>query len=219
MVLRGCPSTVAARLVAAAVAGAILLAACGSPSYQYVKSTADQTFVRVPRGWQLFDEDELLDSSVVSAERRKEFKQVSWSVGFDARPEPAADTILSPSQFPTGLVQVRTLSPLQRDSFSLAQLRSLLLPYDPLSPEAQQDGQVEVLSAREVQRRGGLHGSELLLNLTTPQGEVVKWRQVALVDAKVSKVHVLAVSCDVACYDRNESVIDGIVQSWKVEDR
>ncbi len=208
-----------ARAALFALVGAIALAACGAPDYQYVKNSSDRTFVRVPQQWQLFDEDELLDSSNDSPEQREQFKQLSWSVGFDARPEPAADSILAPSAFPTGLVQVRTLLPAQRDSFSLADLRSLLLPYDPLGDEAQQAGQVEVLAARNVEQRGGFHGSELLLNLKTPGGDVVKWRQVALLDSNVEKVHLLVVSCDVKCYDQNESVIDGIVESWKVEDR
>jgi len=202
--------------LAAVVAGG---AACGAPSYQYVKSSSDRTYVRVPQDWKLFDEDELLDSSTQSPEQVSQFKAISWSVGFDARPRPAADSILAPSSFPTGLVQVRTLLPSQRDSFSLADLRSVLLPYDPLGDEASQGGQVEVLAARNLERSGGFHGSELLLNLTTPEGEVVKWRQVALLDANVEKVHLLVITCELGCYDRNESTIDKIVESWKVEDR
>lgn len=195
------------------------LGACGAPKYQYLKSSSDRTFVRVPRAWELFDEDELLSASTRSPEQREEFKQLSWSVAFDARPDPAPDTILAPSSFPTGLVQVWRLSPAERDTFSLADLRSLLLPYDPLGTEAKNAGQVEVLTARNVERPGGFHGSELLLNLTTPEGEVVKWRQVALLDSRVEKVHLLVVSCDLGCYEEQESVIDGIVESWKVEDR
>lgn len=198
---------------------AVLSAACGTPDYQYVKSSSDRTFVRVPEGWQLFDEDELLSSSNESPEAKENFKNLSWSVGFDSRPEPAAATLLEASPFPTGLVQVRTLLPSQRDGFSLADLRSLLLPYDPLGDEAQEGGQVEVLWARAAEQKGGFHGSELLLNLKTPEGELVKWRQVALLDSRVQKVHLLVISCDVKCYDEHESVIDGIVQSWKVEDR
>lgn len=197
----------------------MVLAGCGGPDYQYVKSSSDRTFVRVPSGWALYDEDELLSFSTDSPEQQEQFKRLSWSVGFDARPEPAADSILAPSRFPTGLVQVRTLLPSQRDSFSLADLRSLLLPYDPLGDEAQEAGQVEVLTARNVDHGDGYHGSELLLNLSTPEGEIVKWRQVALLDSNVEKVHLLVISCDVECYDEHEPVIDGIVESWKVEDR
>ena len=201
--------------LALVAAGAVALAACGSPRYHYVKSTSDNTFMRVPRDWTIYDEDQLLQSSEESPESKEQFKQLSWSVAFDASPKPSLDHILTVSDHPTGLAQVRRLLPGQRDTFSLSDLRSVLLRFDPLSNEAQLEGEVEVLESRDVQR-GGLNGSELLLNLKTEDGALVKWRQIALIDSAVSKVHVLAVSCDAECYEANESVIDSIIDSWKV---
>lgn len=203
-------------MLALVAACGLALVGCGSPRYHYVKSTSDRTFVRVPSDWTLFDEDDLLAASDESTESKEQFKELTWSVAFDASPRPSLDHILTVSDHPTGLVQVRTLLPAQRDAFSLADLRSLLLRFDPLSEEAQLNGEVEVLDTREVEQ-DGLHGSELLLNLKTPEGDLVKWRQVALVDAAVSKVHVLAVSCDEECYTANEKVIDTVVDSWKVK--
>lgn len=197
------------------MACAVLLAACGSSEYHYVKSTSDRTFMRVPAKWTLYDEDALLESSDESPESKEQFKELTWSVAFDASPEPSLDHILTVSDHPTGLVQVRTLLPAQRDAFSLSDLRSLLLRFDPLSEEAQMNGEVEVLETKEVEQ-DGMHGSELLLNLKTPEGDLVKWRQIALIDSAVSKVHVLAVSCDEECYAANEKVIDTIIDSWKV---
>ena len=201
--------------LALVAAGAVALAACGSPRYHYVKSTSDNTFMRVPRDWTIYDEDQLLQSSEESPESKEQFKQLSWSVAFDASPKPSLDHILTVSDHPTGLAQVRRLLPGQRDTFSLSDLRSVLLRFDPLSNEAQLEGEVEVLESRDVQR-GGLNGSELLLNLKTEDGALVKWRQIALIDSAVSKVHVLALSCDAECYEANESVIESIIDSWKV---
>ena len=198
---------------------ALAIAACGGPKYHYVKSSSDQTFVRLPQEWTLYDEDELLKVSDESPEAKAQFKQLSWSVAFDAAPKPSLDHVLSDAGHPTGLLQVRTLLPEQRDTFSLADLRTLLLPFDPLAEEAQAAGEVEVLEVREVRRSGGLHGTDLLLNLKTDSGERVKWRQVALVDGAVRKVHVLAISCDAGCYAANEKVIDEVVSSWKVKER
>jgi len=195
------------------------LAACGAPDYRYVKSTKDRTFVRLPADWQVFDEDQLLENSTESAEAKEQFKQLTWSVAFDAAPKPSPENVLSVSSHPSGLVQVRTLSPAQRDAFSLADLRSLLLQFDPLAENSDEASQVEVLASNDVERPGGLHGSEMLLNIQTPGGDVVKWRQIALIDSSVERVHVLAVSCDAECYDKNESVIDRVVESWKVKER
>lgn len=198
---------------------AIALVACGGPRYHYVKSTSDHTFMRLPSKWTLYDEDQLLKASGDSAEAKQQFKQLTWSVAFDASPRPSLDHILTQAGHPSGLVQVRRLLPSQRDTFSLADLRSQLLPFDPLSDEAQTNGDVEVLRSTEVKRSGGLHGSELLLNIKTPTGDLLKWRQIALTDAGVSRVHLLAISCDATCYAANEGVIDKIVASWKVKER
>ncbi len=212
------PRRVAISALAVVAASCTALSACGGTQYHYVKSTSDRTFVRVPSKWTLFNEDDLLKASDDSVETKTLFKKLTWSVAFDAAPKPSLEHLLTPSAHPTGLVQVRTLLPTQRDTFSLADLRSLLLSYDPLSDEAQANGEVEVLDATEVRRGGGLHGSELLLNVKTEAGEIVKWHQIALTDASISKVHVLAIGCNEDCYSANEGVIDKIVDSWKVKE-
>lgn len=201
---------------AAALAVALVGGACGGPQYHYVKSTSDRTFVRLPSDWTLYDEDALLESSDESPESKEQFKELSWSVAFDASPKPSLDHILTVSDHPTGLVQVRRLLPGQRDTFSLSDLRAVLLRFDPLSNEAQDD--VEVLESKDI-TRGNLNGSEVLLNLKTGDGDVVKWRQVALVDAALTRVHVLAISCDDECYNANEGAIDAVIDSWKVTER
>ena len=201
-----------------AAAGTLMAgASCGSPKYHYVKSSADRTYVRVPHDWALFDEDQLVTTPEESPEAKEQFKRLTWSVAFDAAPRPDPDHILSVSDHPTGLVQVRTLLPEQRDRVSLADLRSVLLNFDPLGQE--QEDAVEVLDAKDIEQPGGLHGNELLLNIKTPDGKLVKWRQVALVDSGMRKFHVLAIRCDADCYGANEKVIDQIVSSWKVKER
>ncbi len=198
---------------------AVALAACGAPKYHYVKSSADNTFVRVPQDWKLFDEDQLLAISEESPEAKAQFKALTWSVAFDASPKPSIDHLLTDAGHPAGLVQVRRLPPRQRDTFSLAELRSLYLGFDPLAGDMGDSGDVEVLQAKEVTRPGGFHGSELLLNLRTESGKLMKWRQVALMDSQARKVHVLVVSCNIECYEAHEEEIDKVVESLKVKER
>ena len=209
---------VSRRAVVLAIAAGLVLASCGGSQYRYVKNTSQGTYFRVPEGWKLFDEDQILTNSEDSKEAKASFKELSWSVGFDASPQPSVTNVLSAASHPTGVVQVRTLTPAQRDTFSQSSLRSLLLPFDPLSEEAAQTGDVEVLGSREVDQ-DGLHGSEFLLNLKTKEGGMIKWRQIALVDSRVSAAHVLAITCDVECYEANEGEIEKIVASWKVKER
>lgn len=204
----------AAAMSLVGAAGLLSAAACGGPKYHYVKSSAERTYVRVPHDWTLFHEDELVGGLDESDEAKRQYKRLTWSVAFDAAPRPSLDHILSVTDHPTGLVQVRTLLPEERDRFSLSTLRSVLLEFDPL----EQQSDVEVVASRDVERPGGLHGNELLLNVRTPVGKLLKWRQIALVDAAVRKVHVLAISCDADCYADNESVIEDVMSSWKVKE-
>lgn len=217
--LSGPGASRAASATGVAVLAAILvLGACGSPEYRYVKSSSQRTFFRVPQEWKLYDEDQILENSEDSEEAKASFKEASWSVGFDASPRPSVKNVLSAARHPTGIVQVRDLTPAERDTFSQASLRSLLLPFDPLSPEAVETGDVEVLGTREV-HQDGLHGSEFLLNVRTKEGGMIKWRQIALVDSRVRRAHVLAITCDLDCYQKNEGVIEKVVASWTVKER
>ncbi|PLS75122.1 MAG: hypothetical protein CYG61_08980 [Actinobacteria bacterium] len=208
----------ASSTAAAVLAATLVLAACGASEYRYVKSSSQRTFFRVPHEWKLYDEDQILQNSEDSEEAKSSFKQASWSVGFDASPRPSVRNVLSAAGHPTGLVQVRDLTPAERDTFSQSSLRSLLLPFDPLSAEAVETSGVEVLGSREVDQ-DGLHGNEFLVNLKTREGGTVKWRQIALVDSRVSRAHVLAITCSIDCYEKNEGVIEKVVGSWTVKER
>lgn len=211
-------SRAASSAAAAALTTALVFAACGGPEYRYVKNSSQHTFFRVPHEWKVFDEDQILQNTDDSEEAKSNFKQASWSVGFDASPKPSVKNVLTAADHPTGLVQVRNLTPAEHDTFSQSSLRSLLLSFDPLSAEAAQTGDVEVLGTREVDQ-GGLHGSEFLLTLRTKEGGMIKWRQVALVDGRVRRAHVLAITCTLDCYNKNEGVIEKIMSSWKVRER
>lgn len=210
-------SRAASSTAVTAVALTLVLAACGAPEYRYVKSSSQRTFFRVPHQWKVFDEDQILENSDDSEEAKSSFKESSWSVGFDASPKPSVKNVLTASRHPTGIAQVRTLTPAERDTFSQSSLRSLLLPFDPLSEEAAQTGDVEVVGTREVDREG-MHGSEFLLNLKTKEGGLIKWRQIAVVDRRVTRAHVLAITCDLDCYEKHEGAIEKVVSSWTVKD-
>ncbi|HUR18280.1 MAG TPA: hypothetical protein VMZ51_05000 [Acidimicrobiales bacterium] len=195
----------------------LVLASCATSDYRYVKNSSQRTFFRVPHDWKIFDEDQVLQNSDDSEEAKASFKRSSWSVGFDASPRPSVRHVLSAASHPTGLVQVRTLTESERDTFSQASLRALLLPFDPLSSEAADTGDVEVLGSREV-HQDNLHGNELLVNLRTKEGGMIKWRQIALVDSRVSRAHVLAITCNLDCYDEHEDVIEKVISSWTVKE-
>ena len=75
------------------LAGALLLAACGSSGFNYVKSSEDRTFFKVPDDWELYDNDALLDAakSDLSEEELEQVRQTQWAAVFDGHPSPASD--------------------------------------------------------------------------------------------------------------------------------
>lgn len=201
-----------------AMVAVLALTSCGGSEYRYVKNSSIGTFFKVPNDWKIFDEDQVLQTSEGSEEAKASFKELSWSVGFDASPKPSVKNVLGLSTHPNGLVRVRTLTPGERDTFSQSSLRALLLEFDPLSEEAADAGGVEVVGSREVDQ-GDFHGTEFLLNLKTIEGGVLKWRQIGLVDSKLKRAHVLAITCTADCYEKNEGVIEKVISSWTVKER
>ena len=66
----------AAALVVAAVAvGSV---ACGSPRYHYVKSSSERTYVKVPRAWALFDEDQIAATFNEYREAKALYNRLNW---------------------------------------------------------------------------------------------------------------------------------------------
>jgi hypothetical protein len=198
------------------LAGALLLAACGSSGFHYVKSSEDRTFFKVPEEWKLYDNDTLLDaaSSDLSDEELEQVRQTQWAAVFDGHPTPALAHIANKApKHPVGRALVQDLTPESADGVSLMSLRNLFYDVD-----AKLEKQTaEVISYEPVERDGGFHGSHLVVRLATQRGDVVV-NQIALLDQGTTKVYALAVACSVKCYDDNKSKIEQILDSWTVEE-
>ena len=209
----------ATRLVAAATSAALtaaLLAACSS-GYRYVKSSSARTYFKVPSAWKLYNEDTIFraQSKDVSPEQAAASKSSQWIVAFDGAPRPLLAHVLSErSSSPMGFARVRTLSPDERDTFSLASLRNEVNALDDMSAT----GDVEPLLSKEITRPGGLHGTRLIDNVRQ-NGVWVTFDQTALVDSGTHTLYLLLVGCEAHCYLAHRKVIDQVVDSWTVKAR
>lgn len=196
--------------------GALVLAACGSSGYHYVKSSEDRTFFKVPADWELYDNEALLDAarSDLSDAELDEVRQTQWATVFDGHPTPALAHVANKAPgYPVGRAIVQDLSPESADGVSLMSLRNLFYEIDTKLEEET----AEVISYEPVERDGGFHGSHLVARLTTASGDIVV-NQIALLDQATTKVYALAVACSVKCYDDNESEIEQVMDSWTVEE-
>jgi hypothetical protein len=204
-------------LGATAILFALVLVGCGAPHYHYVKSAKSPAFFKVPSAWKLYNEDALLATQPLTDQQKKAAKAQIWTLAFDAAPAPSIDHVLGAAPNVWGFARSRLLSAQERDAYSLADLRKELLSVDPAAADSVTTG-IELVSGHTLNRPGGLRGNEFVANLHDGS-KLVTLHQVALVDAKTSKVDILVLGCQSDCYKSNERVINQIIASWTVKER
>lgn len=205
------------------VGGAVALAAlagCGEKKYTYVANSADSTFMRVPNAWKVFE---------VKPEGEATTLPSPWQRAFDAAPKPTLDHFAEPAPADVaGRLTVFYIDAQTSDGLSSAAVRRAVSPLqaDPLelgTETATVEG--KVLDYRIEARDGGLKGSRIVYSFTTEKGKVT-YDQTTLVDPKVYpnpltgramfKVYALSVHCESSCYEKNQTAISDIVNSWQV---
>jgi hypothetical protein len=206
-----------ARIVLAATVGVAVLAACGDSGFQYVKSSSDGSYLKVPDDWQLYDTEEVLAAQTGQTVTSDLDDDNGWAVAFDAAPEPTVLNVVSLSaDHPTGVTQVRPITTFQQhDEASLKSLRNLDFAVDDLLST----GDAELMRSEELQTDAGHWGTRNVFAVRNPQGERIVIDQTAYYDQGATKVFSLTMSCSAACYADNEGTIDEIVESWTLEDR
>ena len=205
------------RVITLMVAGLVAMGAVAgcSSEYNYVKSSSDRTYFKVPSKWKLFDENDIvkgIGSNLTDAQRQQELND-NWRVAFDAAPKPTLRHLgATNAKDPSGIAVVRTLDFDAADTVSLSSLRNYFFDID----TALQDQTGEVTAYDELQLDGGFHGNHLVANLTMADGGVMTIDQTVLIDQATTKLYALLVSCSSVCYEQNSKQIKQVVDSWTV---
>ena len=201
-------------VVALCLAMAPAVMACESSGFSYVGNDQDKTYFRIPEGWQLFDENDLLGNDRQITVQSLQGVSGQWMVAFDSSPDPSVDNVLdTSSEHPSGYAQVRPLSEQEHESYSLASLRNAVIPIDQLS---QDEGMVKPVSEEEILLEDGIHGSRLVNEVKIGE-ELFTIDQTALLDAATRKLYVLVIGCQKECYEANQKTIEGVADSWTVQ--
>lgn len=198
------------------VAAPLALAACAGSGYHYVKSSEDKTYFKVPENWHLYDEESVLGAleGALSKDEIEARRDTMWTSVFDADPDPSLDHVASRQpNYPVGRAIVQPLSPEASDGASLQSLRNLFFEVD----SALEAGSASVRSYEAVELDGGFHGSHLVANLSNKKATLTV-NQVAVFDQATSKVYAISIYCSIECYDKYESKIDTVIDSWTVRD-
>jgi hypothetical protein len=213
---RGWSRTFAIARVAVVLA---LLSACGTTGINYVRSgdvagSEAHLFIKVPKGWELFDEEEFLrrQSGGMSEEQLQLLRDRQWLVVFDADPDPSIDHLAPDADHPAGFAQIRQLSTTETD-YSLESLESEVFPYSELRF---QDG--FELIGKEVLRDlpGDLEGNKLSYAFDL-EGMPVQVTQLGALDAANRVIYLTVIACKQSCYEDQSKVIEQVIASWTVE--
>ncbi|MGZ8629731.1 MAG: hypothetical protein ACXWZF_02005 [Actinomycetota bacterium] len=209
----------------------IVLAACGSPSYEYVRNTEARTAFKVPIEWTVFDEAALQGEPAGPSVNTPD--PVEWLVGLDGHPAPAIEHVLGQgaydSDYPQGIAAVLRLTAQQRDGINLGALRNLIVPVDQIQDQVGVEA-VEILAYDDRLDKDGFRGlhfeaqiwASALEESGATGGSVlfddrfVQISQTAYLDPASDKVYVLAVLCSAECFGRNRGDIESVINSWAV---
>jgi hypothetical protein len=180
-----------------------------------VSSTGTRTFFKVPSGWRVYSQNQILahvDATDPSVQPRK---PLAFFVIFDAAPSPSLDHDVTAAAYPFGMVRVRTLSTAEQDSFSLASVRNEVVNVDQL---AQSDSNaISPLRPAALITRGDLRGSHLEFTVHGPGASNFTVDQVGLVDPATHTLWFAIVGCATSCYRANAPAIRRVIDSWTVE--
>lgn len=205
---------------------AVLLAGCGSSPYIYlnhVNSSGGDSYFKVPSNWTVFHQDQIFraTSGQVPVQTLRQLESSGWSNIIEGHPNAKLNISLGlGSFFPYGITQQLKLTSSQSSSVTLASLRQILLPSDPLSSAPNSSGlSYQMISYHEFSSRGGFRGSTMLVRIIGSNGEVSVLDQKAMLDSQKKWIYLIGIGCVQSCFSSNESTITEVVNSWNVKGR
>ena len=203
---------------------AALLSGCGAPQYNYVKNSADRTYVKMPTSWQPIDKKALDDAIGLDPTMTDEQRGL-WLEGYDADSAPSPLHLFGPSApAPAAFVSVQQIPESVRGQFSLDKLRDLFYP---VSPTARQAAEMDptsgltdfALVSDDVLTPGkGLHGVHSVFRYRMGEGPLQMIDQTAYVNDDASKLYMFFVRCSTECYQQRQSEIGNVVSSFTVRE-
>ena len=210
-------------VVGVAAASALLASVgCGGPRYQYVQNNSLGVFAKLPASWKVYDEKDLFPDE--SPTQRADQAKGSWIRTFDGSSKPSVDASVKAlgGDAPTGMVQIRALSPQTRDSINMTQLRGMAAANDPSADPvamAQQDPHVSVMKDVPVTFKGGFHGDRTVFTVTDDKGVTSVVDTTGLINTAGTVMYVFRVACTEKCYsETHKDEIAKVVDSWTIQE-
>lgn len=207
--------SVAIRRIALVALVSTLLSACAGSGYQYVQSSSNATYFKVPKDWKVFDRADVLKAAS-SSQPVDAASDLKFLAIFDGDPVPSLEHGLETASHPFGIVTVRELDIEERDKFSRSELRNQVVPIDEILDLKK--GKVDLVSEpKSILQPKGLAGTRLTYRISTDDLSFTV-DQIGLVDPDHRFVYFFIAGCESTCYDQNRSTITEIADSWTIKE-
>jgi hypothetical protein len=209
-------------LALVALASVLALSGCASGN-QYIKNDDQGVYARVPDGWAVYDEADLVpDASDRELER---LGQISWirTIHGGDGPHVLEASLVPNGSVPSGVVQVVAVLPQDREVLDLRMMRGRGNPnLDPLVLEDQPppNGQTyTVLLDEPVERDGGYNGVHTIYAVEGLEGGAYVSEQTVLRNSESTVLYIFKVNCSPECYfETYKDKIKDFVDSWTIQE-
>jgi hypothetical protein len=204
------------RVFMAAIATAVLVAACGDPQYRSARNDVEKVYVRVPHSWTVFDRtDEFYDEEQTanSAVQPIQVWVIDSAEAADPRNVEEVDR-----DTPVGTAQVfEIVTQDLAENVSIASVRSLGFDFDPAAPPEDQADNWRVTVNQPLQTERGISGSVIMFDRRdSPDDPWISQARGVFVDPAGERLYLLDLFCTKECFDEHYDQIFDVLDSWRI---
>ena len=201
----------------------VLLAGCGTPSYQYAADTADHAYFKVPASWQQVSADKVAaiqTNLLTNSAAGPAGGSFIWSRAYSGAQKPALSTLLVGSATPAVYASVQSLKDALRSALSFDEMRDLLFPVTSQARQAAEAAGQNItgftlVTSTVISRPGGVHGINELFEFNV-SGLPDAFDQTVLTNSDTTKLYLLLVQCYQGCFASHAAQIKAVIDSFTV---
>ena len=194
----------------------LLLVSCGPSGSRYLANQDEKVYLRVPTSWH----DVLLSKTIQDPllQATSDAKLISKSVVSTQPNAKEQKDLDGDSPIATMTVYETTGAFNQQLSASLARRAVGLVSFDPLLPGTDDDGLSEVLDFDAAPTNAKISGSRVVYRMRNDKTSdwLLTVNLSTFFDPSKSRLYALEVVCSPECYDKSQTEINRIVNSWKI---
>ena len=218
----------------------VLTTSCGESEFRYVSNSNINTYLKVPNDWKVYTQDDLVGAEIDAARQANQpsslidvliNRQYQWRMAFDGDPEPSVEHTLTLAEEPVVEVSVRALDQDEHDQVSLAALRNVIINYDEMKAESQNNlsgrgmgiagestSTFRPIDEEELHFDDGVRGIRLRYVLRpNASSPFYAFDQTTLVDSKAQRLYVLLIRSGEAQFLRHNQLFTEIAKSFTVK--